>query len=129
MKEEYDLDAEKNNGKTKYDHKRKWHSPIKPSTGFIAKAVQQLYGGLKDTKNNGAEFVRIVKRATRSYNEIDSLRDQSSSPPKKAWAQGAGRKQKAPGVKIDLFNWFIDVRETLKGRLPRCLFKLKASQL
>ena len=28
-----------------------------------------------------------------------------------------------------LFSWFIDVRETLKGRLPRRLFKLKAQQL
>ena len=32
MKEEYDLEVEKNKGKTKYDYKRKRHVPIKPST-------------------------------------------------------------------------------------------------
>ena len=66
-------------------------------------------------KNNDAEFVRAVILATPSYNEIDPLRDPSSCPPKKVRAQGAGRKRKAPEVRIDLFNWFIDVRETLKG--------------
>ena len=43
LKEEYDLEVEKNKGKTKYDYKRKHHVPIKPSTGFIAKAVRQFY--------------------------------------------------------------------------------------
>ena len=48
---------------------------------------------------------------------------------KKARAQGAGRKRKAPDVRIGLFNWFVDVIETLKVRLPRCIFKMKANQL
>ena len=127
-KEEYDLEVEKNKGKIKYDYKRKRHVPIEPSTGFIAKAVRQFYGDLKDAKNNDVDFVRAVKLASRSYNEIDSLRDPSSCPPKKVRAQGAGRKRKAPEVRISLFNWFIDVRETLKGRLPRRIFKMKANQ-
>ena len=129
LKEECDLEVEKNKGKTKYDYKRKRHVPIKPSTGFIAKAVRQFYGDLKDAKNNDVDFVRAVKLASRSYNEIDSLRDPSSCPPKKVRSQGAGRKRKAPEVRISLFNWFIDVRETLKGRLPRRIFKMKANQL
>ena len=78
MKEEYDLEVEKNKGKTKQDHKRKWHVPIKPSTRFIAKAVRQFCGDLQDAKNTDAEFVCSVKLATRSYNEIDSLREPSS---------------------------------------------------
>ena len=43
--------------------------------------------------------------------------------------QGAGRKRKAPEVRIGLFNWFIDIRETLKGRLPQRIFKMKVNQL
>ena len=84
LKEEYDLEVEKNKGKTKYDYKRKRHVPIKPSTGFIAKAVRQFYGDLKDAKNNDVDFVRAVKLASRSYNEINSLRDPSSCPPPKS---------------------------------------------
>ena len=52
----------------------------------------------------------------------------SSCPPKKARTQGAGRKRKAPELRIGLFNWGIDVRKTLKGRLPRRIFKMKANQ-
>ena len=38
-KEEYDAEGKRNKGKTKYDAKRKRHVPIKPSTGYVAKAV------------------------------------------------------------------------------------------
>ena len=129
LKKEYDLEVEKNKRKTKYDYKRKRHVPIKPSTGFIGKAVRQFYGDLKDAENNDVDFVCAVKYALSSYNEIDSLRDPSSCPPKKVRAQGAGRKRKAPELRIRLSNWFIDVRETLKGQLPRRIFKMKANQL
>ena len=57
------------------------------------------------------------------------MRDPSSCPPKKRRGAGAGRKVKAPEVRVALFHWFVDVRESLKGRLPRRLFKLKAQQL
>ena len=67
MKEEYDLEVEKNKGKTKYDYKRKRLVPIKLSAGFTAKAVRQYYGDLKDAKSSDAEFARAVKFATRSY--------------------------------------------------------------
>ena len=103
--------------------------PLNHQQGFIAKAVRQFYGDLKDVKSNDVDFVPAVKLAWRSYNEIDSLRDPSSCPPKKVRSQGAGRKRKAPEVRISLFNWFIDVRETSKGRLPRRIFKMKANQL
>ena len=60
---------------------------------------------------------------------MENLRDPSSCPPKKSRGAGAGRKVKAPEVRVALFHWFVDVRESLKGRLPRRLFKLKAQQL
>ena len=60
---------------------------------------------------------------------MNSLRDSSSCQPKKARTQGAGCKRKVPEGAISLFNWFIDVRETLKGPLPRHIFKMKANQL
>ena len=60
---------------------------------------------------------------------LERLRDPSSCSPKKSRRTGAGRKVKAQEVRVALFNWFVDVRESLKGRLPRRLFKLKAQQL
>ena len=38
----------------------------------------------------------------------------------------AGRKLTAPEVREALYDWFIDVRGSLKARLPRSLFKTQA---
>ena len=48
---------------------------------------------------------------------------------KKARAAGAGRKPKAPEVRQELFVWFVDIREALKGRLLKRLFKMKAREI
>ena len=128
-KEEYNAEVKRNKGKTKYDAKRKRRVPIKPSTGYVAKAVRSFYTDLTDKKNDDPEFVKAVKLASRSYNDLEHLRDPSSRPPKKLRGSGAGQKVKAPEVRVALFHWFVDVRESLKGRLPRRLFKLKARQL
>ena len=41
-KEEYDAEVARNVGKFKYDSKRKKHVPIKPTCGFLAKAVREF---------------------------------------------------------------------------------------
>ena len=129
FKEEYDAEVKRNEGKTKYDAKRKRHVPIKPSTGYVARPVRSFYSDLADISNNDPEFIKAVKLASRSYSELENLREPSSCPPKKSSGAVAGRKVKTPEVRVALFHWFVDVRESLKGRLPRRLFKLKAQQL
>ena len=109
--------------------KKKSHVPIKPTTGFVAKVVRKFYTDLSSVANNGPQFEKAVKLASRCYNDIDNLRDPALFPSKKTRSSGAGRKPKTPEIREALFSWFIDVRETLKGRLPRRLFKLKAQQL
>ena len=42
-KGEYDAEVARNVGKFKYDSKRKKHVPIKPTCGFLAKAVREFY--------------------------------------------------------------------------------------
>ena len=42
---------------------------------------------------------------------------------------GNGRRCKEPEIREELFQWFVDVRTSLKGRLPKKLFFLKAQQL
>ena len=39
FKKEYVAKVKRNEGKTKYDAKRKKHMSIKPSSGYVAKAV------------------------------------------------------------------------------------------
>ena len=128
-KEEYEAEVALNEGKTRYDNKRKKHVAIKPTGGYLAKAVREFYPDLAKVKNDDPNFCKAVKLATRCYNEIEQLRDPSTCAPAKKRAIGGGRKSKAPEVREALFSWFVDVRESLKGRLPRRLFKLKANAL
>ena len=128
FKDKFDVEVKKNEGKTKFDAKRKIHVAIKPSTGFIAKAVRHFYSDLANASNDDPDFERAAKLASRCYNDLERLRDPSSCPPKKSRGTGAGLKVKAQEVRVALFNWFVDVRESLKGRLLRRLFKMKAQQ-
>ena len=41
----------------------------------------------------------------------------------------SGPKVKAPEIRDGLFEWVVDVRSALKGRLPKSIFKAKAKQL
>ena len=41
-KEKYDKELKEVEGKTRYDHKRKKHVPMKPKQGFIAAVVREL---------------------------------------------------------------------------------------
>ena len=100
VKEEYDAEVKKYEGKTKYDAKRKKHIPIKPSTGYVAKAVRSFYTDLVDASNNDPLFEKAVKLESRSYNDLERLRDPSSCPPKKSRGAGGGRKVKAPEVRV-----------------------------
>ena len=88
-----------------------------------------FYSDLANASNDDPDFERAVKLASRCYNDLERLRDPSSCPPKKSRGTGAGLKVKAQEVRVALFNWFVDVRASLRGRLPRRLFKLKAQQL
>ena len=128
-KDEYDADVALKEWKTRYDNKRKNHVTIKPTGGYLAKAVQEFYPDLAKVKNDDPNFCKAVKLAARYHNEIEQLRDASTCAPAKQRAIGGGRKSKAQEVREALFSWFVDVRESLKGHLPRHLFKLKANAL
>ena len=120
FKKEYVAEVKRNEGKTKYDAKRKRHVSIKPSSGYVAKAIRSFYSDLADSSSDDPEFIKALKLASRSYNELEHLQDPSSCPPQKSRGAGAGRKVKALEVRVALFHWFIDVRELLKGCL-HCL--------
>ena len=71
-----------NEGKTRYDNKRKKHVAIKPTGGYLAKAVREFYPDLAKVKNDDPNFCKAVRFATRCYNEIEQLRDPSTCAPR-----------------------------------------------
>ena len=83
----------------------------------------------EECKSDDPEFKYACKFASRQLENIESLRDPSFCPPKKKRAFGGGRKVKAPEVREGLFAWFVDVRSSFRGRIPKSTFKMKAHQL
>ena len=84
------LKLKKTKGRRNMTQKER-HIPIKPSTGFVAKAVRSFYNDLFDACNDDPQFQKTAKLASRSYNDLESLRD-PSCPLKKSRGAGAGRK-------------------------------------
>ena len=124
-----EYDAKIARGKTHYDAKRKKHVQVKPSSGFITRAVREFYTDLQEAKNDDLEFCKAIKLASQCFNEIEQLRNPPTCAPTKKRALGRGRKSKAMEVRQALFTWFVNVRESLKGCLPHTMFKLKVNEL
>ena len=59
--------------------------------------------------------------AKRCFQKLESeeLNDDFKNPKKRFHSAGGGRKKKAPEVREELFQWFIDVRTSLQARLPK----------
>ena len=55
-KEQYEVEVMSKEGQVKYDHKLKKHVPIKPTTGFLAKAVRHFYSDLTNVSHNYPAF-------------------------------------------------------------------------
>ena len=70
-------------GKTRSDNKRKKHVVIKPTGGYLAKAVREFYPDLGKIKYDDPNFCKAVNLATRCYTEIEQLRDPSTCAPAK----------------------------------------------
>ena len=66
------------------------------------------------------------KLAKRCYEKLEQGDFEEGTSSKKYRAVGGGRKSWALEVRETLFEWFVDVRTSLKARLPKTLFKLKA---
>ena len=75
---------------------------------------------LANAKNNNPEFKNALKFVKRWHENV-LLNDLSESdqPTKNRFCESvAVRKAKVPEVREVIFEWFIDVRETLKRILP-----------
>ena len=78
---------------------------------------------MKDVPNGHPDFQRAIKVATRVFENIADLRDPLSGLVKETRASRGRRKRKTREIGSALFSWFVNVREALKGCLPKRLFK------
>ena len=117
-------------GKTHYDYKRRKHVAIKPKQGFLATAVREFYRDFADMKhddNNLSKTLKFTKRChEKNYEFVDE------EPSKKRFREsGGGRNCKTPEVREAIFEWFINARGVLKGRIPITIkmFRSKCQQV
>ena len=99
--------------------------------GFISKGVRLFYTDLKGLKSTDKNFTNARQMAGRAFKKFEKEGANCfAEPPKNRFrVSGAGPKTKAPEVRFGLFDWFIDIRQELKGRISRHLFIMKAIQL
>ena len=137
------LKAENESKPEVFDRRRKKH--VKVTThlqlqGYISRAVRETYPSLADSSGKDKDFTRAWKMANRALEarlerkrkrpddsmDVDAFileEPEVKQPEKKFRAEGAGRKTQAPEVRFALFEWFIDVRGVLKGRMPMKVFR------
>ena len=128
--EKYDKELKELEGKTRYGHKRKKPVPVKPKQGFIVAAVREFYTDLSKVKHDNPNLVKALKFAKRCYGKYLANDFEGEEPLKKSFREnGAGRKCNAHEVREAMFEWFINVREVLKGRLPKKMFRTKCQQV
>jgi len=79
---------------------------------------------LTNLKHDDPTLTRALKLGKRCLDGLDK-EDTSSQPPIKVRFRqsGGGRKKSVPEVREAMYEWFIDIRSSLKARLPKSMFK------
>ena len=126
-KDKYDLKIKEIADKRNYNKKMKKHTKSSPCEGDIAPAVRGFYPDLKNVKHNDPNLESAIKLRKRCCENVASNENTciiDAQPSKSKYRKpGGGRKATIPDVREALFEWFIDVRSSLKARLPRKMFK------
>ena len=112
------------------ENKRKWMHPF-TQTGFINPFVGEFFVDLMNEKSNSKEFKSAAKFVARCLDKLEGgdFSIEGNNSKTKFKLLGAGSLKRETEVQLALFGYFIDVRSSLKGRLPRFILMAKAQEL
>ena len=126
---EYDEKLNSTSGQVTYNEKSKKHTNQTEREGYVAKAVTEFYSDLKDVKHDDSNLKSAIYLRKRCYEQVTQSKksveiniEPSKSKYRKA---GGGRKATIFDVRDTLFDWFVNIRGTLKACLLRKMFKTK----
>ena len=122
FKQQYLLELEALKSNTHWDAKRKCHVPGQPKQGYLTRAIRSFCSNLSEAKSGSQEIKNACKLAKRRYEKLEKGDSEDGIASKKFRTTGGDRKSRAPEVRKALFQWFINVRTSLKARLPKSLF-------
>ena len=109
--------------------KRKWVNPF-TQTGYINPFVCGYLVDFKNEKSDSKEF----KSAGKFVRRLDKLERgdffiEGNTSKTKFRLLGAGPPKRSIEIRLALFDYFIDVRSSLKGWLPFFILKTKVQEL
>jgi len=83
---------------------------------------------MKSNNRNFKNAINFVDRCLKSYlnGKIDTI---EKGHRLRFRVSGAGRKQSVPELRQALFDWFVDSRSNLQGRLPIMMLRGKCEEL
>jgi hypothetical protein len=112
------------------EKKRKWVRPFN-QIGYIQPAVREIFIDLADGKSHEKEFLSATKFVVRCLEKLEKgdYDIEGNNTKSKLRLMGAGAPKRALEVRSALFDYFVDIRSTLKGRLPRFILQAKAKEL
>ena len=88
----------------------------------MTRAVQSFYSNLSEAKSDNQEIKNNSKLAKWCYEKLEKGDFEGGIALKMFWTTGDGQKSQGLKVREALLQWFIDVRTSLKARLPKSLF-------
>ena len=89
----------------------------------MARAVREIYSDLKDAKHSDPDLSNALKLGKWCLDSLEAS-DFTEPPTKVKFHQaGGGRKKSVPEVHEAMYDWFIDIRSSLKARLTKSMFK------
>ena len=112
------------------EKRRKWTQPG-TQVGYKALTARQMFPDMKNEKNDTPDFKSCVKFVGRCEDLLvnGQFDIEGNAVGNKFRIAGAGAPKKCVSVRRELFDFFIDIRSTLKGRLPKKIFIAKAKSL
>ena len=110
--------------------RKKWVDPFSQQ-GYVQPAVREFFPDLKNATNNDSEFKSAKSFVSRCLTKFENgqFNIEGNDGANRYRLLGAGPPRKAVELRESLFDFFIDIRYSLKGRLSVYLLKLKAEEL
>ena len=110
--------------------RRKWVHPF-TQIGYIQPTIKEVFKDLTDEPSDSKDFKSAAKFVSRCLEKLEKGEfDLEENCCKSEYrVMGASPQKKPLKVRYALFDYFIDIRYSLKGRLPQYFLFSKTKQL
>ena len=115
--------------KSYYSEKKKKWSDDRSQIGSVPQTGREMCSDMVGIPSDDKDFKCCIKLVKPCIEKEEKGLFAGESSSKKHRLPGTGRKVKVESVRSELFQYFIDVRYSLKARLPIRVFLSKAKEL